>query len=252
MPLHDWSLVEPGIFHDFHTTWIGEIRTALNKSLPKTYYALAEQRAGNFVSDVLTLQAPGTPDPEQTETPPSSSDVDVAAVTATPKVSVSEQIESDLKNLQRQITIRHVSNHRVVALLEIVSPANKDRAQHVNDFVHKNASVLMDGIHVLIIDLFSAGSHDPNGIHPLVRARLQSAPNTANDVISPRATLASYAAGEPINAYLEFPADEDSLKPMPIFLTSERHINVPLEETYQRAWEGMPKYWQNVLLGRSN
>src|SRR6266478_5165711 len=39
--------VEAGIFHDFHTVWIGTLRTALNEGLlPQGYYALAEQHAG--------------------------------------------------------------------------------------------------------------------------------------------------------------------------------------------------------------
>ena len=44
MPVHDWKRVDPGIFHDFHTVWIGHIRTILNSGLlPQGYYALAEQ-----------------------------------------------------------------------------------------------------------------------------------------------------------------------------------------------------------------
>lgn len=33
MPVHDWTRVEAGIFHDFHTAWIPELRRALNGSL---------------------------------------------------------------------------------------------------------------------------------------------------------------------------------------------------------------------------
>ncbi len=46
MPIHDWTRVDAGIFHDFHTVWIGYLRTALNEGLlPEGYYALAEQHA---------------------------------------------------------------------------------------------------------------------------------------------------------------------------------------------------------------
>src|SRR5436309_14031831 len=58
MPVHDWTRVEAGIFHDFHTVWIGQIRTALNEGLlPEGYYALAEQHASRSIMDVLTLHA---------------------------------------------------------------------------------------------------------------------------------------------------------------------------------------------------
>src|SRR5438105_4478628 len=64
MPVHDWTRVEDGIFHDFHLAWIGELRKALNRGLlPPGYYALAEQIAGSVGPDVLTLQGNGVAEP---------------------------------------------------------------------------------------------------------------------------------------------------------------------------------------------
>jgi hypothetical protein len=58
MPVHHWTRVEAGICHDFHASWIPEIRKALNGGLlPDGYYALAEQHAGRTIADVLTLHA---------------------------------------------------------------------------------------------------------------------------------------------------------------------------------------------------
>ena len=37
MPVHDWTRVDAGTFHAFHTLWIGEIMKALNAGLlPRT------------------------------------------------------------------------------------------------------------------------------------------------------------------------------------------------------------------------
>ena len=45
MPVHDWTRVEAGIFHDFHTVWAVAIRNALNEGLlPEGYYELRRQR----------------------------------------------------------------------------------------------------------------------------------------------------------------------------------------------------------------
>jgi hypothetical protein len=61
MPMHDWTLVEAGIFHAFHHRWISAISDTLNTGLlPPDYYALPEQQAAGFGPDVLTLQ--GQPD----------------------------------------------------------------------------------------------------------------------------------------------------------------------------------------------
>jgi hypothetical protein len=44
MPIHDWTRVDEGIFHDFHHEWISAIKRVLNAGvLPSEYYALAEQ-----------------------------------------------------------------------------------------------------------------------------------------------------------------------------------------------------------------
>src|SRR5262245_53148047 len=59
MPAHDWTKVPAGIFHHFHLEWIASTAHALNHGLlPEDYYALAEQYAGVFGPDVLTLKSP--------------------------------------------------------------------------------------------------------------------------------------------------------------------------------------------------
>ena len=56
MSVHDWTRVEAGIFHSFHNAWIVHLAEALNGGLlPPDYYALGEQHAGRFVTDLLTL-----------------------------------------------------------------------------------------------------------------------------------------------------------------------------------------------------
>jgi hypothetical protein len=63
MPIHDWTRVDAGTFHAFHTRWISEIMGALNEGLlPEGYYALAEQVATRMQTDVLALRAPSLPE----------------------------------------------------------------------------------------------------------------------------------------------------------------------------------------------
>jgi hypothetical protein len=57
MPIHDWRRVQAGTFHDFHMSWIAELKKRFNQDLlPEGFYALAEQTAGETGPDVLTLQ----------------------------------------------------------------------------------------------------------------------------------------------------------------------------------------------------
>jgi hypothetical protein len=146
------------------------------------------------------------------------------------------------------LTIRHISGHRIIALLEIVSPANKDRAAHVEEFADKAELALRRGIHVLLVDLFSPGTHDPEGMRGSIWERFDDEPYHIPS--GEPLTLASYVGGPRPEAYLEHLAIGSSLPEMPLFLTPDRYINVPLEATYLAAYQGMPAFWREVLEGR--
>ncbi len=62
-------------------------------------------------------------------------------------------------------------------------------------------------------------------------------------------TLASYVGGTCREAFVEPVAVGDVLPEMPLFLTSEIYIPVPLEPSYQAAWQEVPAYWRGVIAG---
>lgn len=132
-----------------------------------------------------------------------------------------------------------------------LSPANKDRAEHIEDFVAKAISALGLGVHLLVVDLFPPGPYDPNGIHGVIRHWLQQFHEPYVLPADEPLTLASYAAGPQIEVYLEHVAIGAVLPQMPLFLHPDRYINVPLEPTYQAAYAGMPAFWRDVLEGRT-
>jgi hypothetical protein len=56
MPIHDWTRVSSGTFHDFHQGWTIEIRNTLNSGvLPDGYYAMADQRVSGPEPDIILL-----------------------------------------------------------------------------------------------------------------------------------------------------------------------------------------------------
>lgn len=161
MPMHDWTRVDSSVFHDFHVGWITEIRTALNNGLlPQGYYARAEQHAGQTIADVLTLRASvASRETEQAPLVPDTGGVAIAE--APPRTRRKHTFEPAAVTLRRSLAIRHISGHRLVALIEIVSPANKDRPQHVQDFTGKVLSALRSGVHVLVVDRFPPDATTP-------------------------------------------------------------------------------------------
>lgn len=244
MPVHDWARVDAGTFHDFHNAWITHIKEALNEGLlPNGYYALAEQHAGLRVGDMLALHGPGT-----SATPRGNGERGgLALALAPPRVQrrLIADAGTSYRLARRTLAVRHVSGHRVVALMEIVSPANKDRDKHVADLVSKIIEALGLGIHVALIDLFRPGPADPRGVHGAVWE--EYGPPVYDLPADRPLTLASYLAEKLPEAFVEHLTFGETLIDMPIFLDDGSYVPVPLEATYQAAYRGMPAFWRDVL-----
>jgi hypothetical protein len=243
MPVHDWTRVDPGIFHDFHLNWIAQLRTTLNTGLlPEGYYALAEQVAGGIGPDVLTLQGPAADGSGPRSDRPSATSV----AEAPPKVRLTVRAEIDEYTLKRRtLVIRHVSRDRVVALIEILSPGNKASRHALRAFVDKAVAAITQGIHLLLVDLFPPGPRDPQGIHGVLWDRLLD--GTHEQPPGEPLTLASYVAGPAPTAHIEPAAVGAVLPDMPLFLDPESYVLAPLEATYQAAYAGLPRRYKEIL-----
>jgi hypothetical protein len=239
MPIHDWTRVRANRFHDFHQGWTIAIRNALNAGLlPAGFFALAEQITGGPEPDVVALElaAPaGMPSSSGTE-----------AALAPPKARI--VMRSEAANYARKanrITIRHPDGD-VVAVIEIVSPGNKDSRHAIRAFTRKAVEFLHAGIHLLIVDLFPPNPRNPQGIHKAIWDRIRDEPFTLPP--DKPLTLAAYAAGRETVAYVEPVAVGDSMPDRPVFLTAEYHVLCPLEATYQSTWAVFPDVLKAPLL----
>lgn len=249
MPVHDWTKVRPGTFHDFHGSWITHLKEALNGGLlPSGYYALAEQPAESVWPDVLALEASSNDESERPDWRPPSG-VAVAVAERPPQVRLTVTAEAEqTASRQRTLVIRHATGDRIVALVEIVSPGNKDRRAAVERFVDKAASAIQQGYHLLLIDLFPPGKHDPLGMHAAlwecfdgVEAAAYAPPDKQP------LTLSAYEAKPAPTAYIQNLAVGAVLPEMPLFLAPGWYVPAPLESTYALAWRGMPERWRKEL-----
>jgi Protein of unknown function (DUF4058) len=245
MPIHDWTRVEAGIFHDFHHAWIEELKRALNRGiLPADYYALAEQHAAGFGPDVLTLQGNSRADADD----PSDLGPTRAGIAVLPAPKLRPTAETDMafyRRKQSTVAVRHVSGDRIVAMIEVVSPGNKASRNPLRAFVQKVAELLDKGVHLLILDLLPPGRRDPQGIHGVIWEEI-----AGQDYAAPAdrpLTLAAYESALSIRAYVIPAAVGDVLTDMPLFLEPEKAVEAPLEATYNRAFAEVPRRWRRVL-----
>jgi hypothetical protein len=230
MPIHDWTRVRANRVHDFHQRWTVAICNALNAGrLPPGYFAMVEQKAGGPEPDVITLEL----------TPPAGSGAGGVAVDVRPPQArfVTRSEAAGYARKANRVTVRHPDGD-VVAVVEIVSPGNKDSRHAVRAFARKAVELIHAGVHLLIVDLFPPGRRDAQGIHKVIWDRLHEESFTLPP--DKPLTLAAYAAGTETVAYVEPVAVGDALPEMPVFLTADRYVPCPLEETYRTAWEQFP------------
>ncbi|MBI3463028.1 MAG: hypothetical protein HY000_08220 [Planctomycetes bacterium] len=91
----------------------------------------------------------------------------------------------------------------------VVSPGNKQTQSTVDAFVDKAVAAIDQGFHMLIVDV----------LPPIV------------------------------TAYVEPAAIGAALPDMPLFLDAGHYVYVPLEATYESAWQGLPHRWRSVIEG---
>ncbi len=235
MPIHDWSRVDAGLFHDFHQAWTIELRNALNGGvLPPEYFALAEQIVAGPTPDVVTLAR--HPAPETPAAPGRGGGIAVAE--AAPRARFITTAEPDLyARKANHIVIKHRLG-QVVAAVEILSPGNKDSRTALRSFVAKAEELLRRGINLLMVDLFPPSPRDPQGIHKAVWDEIREEPFELP--AGKPLTVAAYCAGPPHTAYVEPVAVGDPLPSLPIFLDPDTYVPAPLEETYQATWAKSP------------
>jgi len=160
MPFHDWTKVPSGLFHDFHQSWTIRIKDALNGGrLPPGVAALVEQRTSNYEADILSIESRANR---------STDDRGGATVAELPQTTFVRRTTKEIyAGRANRIVVRHHLG-RILAIIEIVSPGNKDSRAALRDFVEKTIQYMRAGVRMLIVDLFPPSPRDPIGIHKVI------------------------------------------------------------------------------------
>lgn len=240
MPVHDWTRVDAGLFHAFHQHWITTLCNALNAGpLPPGYFALPEQVISDPNPDVLTLRL------KPRTGPGSDASAGPAVLTTSPRTRYVQRGEADLyASKADRVTIRH-THGQVIAVIELVSPGNKNSRHALHAFVEKMTELLRHGIHLLVVDLFPPSNRDPQGVHKAIWDEITEEPFELPP--DKPLTLAAYQAGPVFIAYVEPVAVGDPLPEMALFLEPEVHVLTPLEATYQATWAVFPAPLKGLL-----
>jgi hypothetical protein len=242
MPMHDWTRVKASIYHNFHVLWTAGITNRLNTGLlPSGFFAMAEQIIGQPETDVVTLQTVPRNGPTGTI------NGGVSVVADPPRTRFVVPIAPDQERYVRRanrVVIRHELGD-VVAVLEIVSPGNKDSRHSLRTFVEKAVDLIQQGVNLLIVDPFPPGPHDRHGVHQAIWDEFTDQPFELPS--DKPLTLAAYQVQPLKIAYVEPIAVGDRLPDMPLFLHEETHVAVPLEEIYTTTFTVLPPEIRRLL-----
>jgi hypothetical protein len=150
MPLLDHfhpplSLERP--WEGIHSTWASTIATQLNQDLlPAEYFAMPLVTLGGGVQvDVSTFQI--------SEQPESTNGGVVTQIWAPPQPPLSSVVDFISLDVYEVRVIQQMGGPKLRSAIELVSPANKDRASHRRAFAIQCASYLQQGVAVIIVDV---------------------------------------------------------------------------------------------------
>ena len=228
MPLldHFRAPLDPRIgWESFHHRWANAIADYLDQLLPARFFARVEVHLGNEVAADVTeeeLLAPAGANGTggvavATYTPPAAT---VTIPTVFPEEAAIEVRSTD-------------PAARLLAVIELVSPANKKSPDARRAFVAKAAAYLQHGIGLVIVDPVTDRHFN---LHDDIARELNGSDRFAT-AGAPPIYAASYhpvaaGAGASIEAWVHALAVGAALPTLPLYLRGHGFISLDLEATY--------------------
>ncbi|MBL8794367.1 MAG: DUF4058 family protein [Planctomycetia bacterium] len=214
-------------WESFHAAWADAMARSLNADrLPPHYVAEAYVKLSVQVeTDVGTFHENGDPaDPVGK----------VAWQPAEPTASVALLAEA-LETIEVRV-VNDEAGPRVVAAIELVSPANKDRAAHRRLFVAKCASYLQERVGLVVVDVVTERS---GNLHRKLLDALQVSVSSpalgARDLYGAAYRLRGDAPRFNLDLWVEPLTLGAALPTLPLWLSDELAVPLDLEETYRAA-----------------
>jgi hypothetical protein len=221
-PLHG-----PRRWEGFHHAWATVIAQHLNQGiLPSGYFAEPEISIGPELEiDVATLEL----------TPGDRTDDDTAtAVWSPPRPQIAAKVDFARLDGYEIRVYQDLGGAELRAAIELVSPANKDRAGSRRTFAAKCAGYLQHGIGVVIVDIVTARTANLHAdlfdtLEVRSRRRVWRS-STGLYAVAYRA--ATFRKAPRVEAWPERLALGKVLPVMPLWLSLDLCVPVRLEESY--------------------
>jgi hypothetical protein len=156
----DPYLEGPDIWPDFHDAFASQIRGQLNQSLPAPYYARLEMRPEIGIVEHGGVSRRITPDVAVAKSHQTKENGGIAVLDS-PRTKVSNYLEFvvQIEAMKHHfVEIRDPSRgHRLITLIEIASPSNKQAGADREAYLKKQREVLDSDANLIEVDFLRAG-----------------------------------------------------------------------------------------------
>lgn len=203
-------------WHSFHHAWCTFLASHLNAQLPEGYFAESNVQFGIEI-DVATFDNSQVIQESGWTAP---------APTATLSVA-------DIGDIVEVLIYRNSGGPTLTAAIELASPANKDRPAHRSAFVNKCASLLQQGIGLIIVDIVTERSGDLHG--ELLERLSAPAEEEHADLYAVGYRVVERLDQTNLDVWYHELQLGQSLPTLPLWLLGGLCLPVDLEATYERT-----------------
>ncbi|HEV3255889.1 MAG TPA: DUF4058 family protein [Gemmataceae bacterium] len=213
----------------FHGAWAEAIAINLNQSLlPERFVAEARVKLGGQVEiDVGTFAEKGTtPSPQ-----PGG-----VALWAPPKPVATSPLDFQDPDLFEVQVLSEDEGPRLVAAIELVSPANKDRPANRRMFAVKCASYLHSGVSVIIVDVVTERAGNLHAeLLELLQVQFSTPGQAVHDLYATVHRTVPASQGLQLESWVHPLTLGGSLPTLPLWLEADLCLPLDLEATYHAA-----------------
>ena len=211
----------------FHAQWAGSIANALNNTLPAEYFAESQVHAGpRFEVDVGTFE-------EDSDTGGGVATLTRMQTVLSPPTLVLPAIFPPEFAVN---VIETSGGPNLVAAIELVSPANKDRPESRQAFASKCSAYLQRGMGVIVLDVVTSRKSRPlDDLLLLLQPALPAV--EAGDITAVSYRPIRVGDSETLELRIRTLSLGSPLPELPLGLNSGLTVNVDFEACYQEARE---------------
>ncbi len=239
MPLRDHfrpPLDDMRHWEGFHATWPVMIVALLRHKLPHRYFAEPRVHpASSAEIDVATFENAGEAVMAAGDGNGNGGGI-ATAVWAPPRPTLAVVTDLPAQEVYEVLVYDEKQHCRLVAAVEIVSPANKDRPEHRRAFAAKCASLLRERVSVVIVDVVTTRTQNLYG--ELLDLIGQSDPSLNAEpppLYAAACRLTKRANEWMLETWAQSLDLGQSLPTMPLWLADDLAVPLELDESYEQS-----------------